>query len=277
MQQMVSGMLRLVPWPLRSCIKAIPGIAALQRVVVSRILDGHEFEHLVDAGPAKGITFAVRMPEDKGIWTGTYEIDFATRLAAAVKPGCVAYDIGSWHGFFAGVMAAQETNQVQVFEPLPANAERIRKLVSLNPSKSITLHACAVADCDMEMDLMIMPETSMAKLTTSQFQVNRTSQTSVRVLVRSIDSIVAAGEAPAPNLMKIDVEGAEVLVLKGAINTLRSHRPEIFAEVHSSDLLAQCERLLKGEGYTIELLDEDRALARERDVFQIRAFAALAT
>lgn len=270
----VTFALGLVPWSLRGHIKSIPGVAAAQRALVSNALDGKEFDHLVDAGPAKGVTFPVRMPEDKGIWTGAYEKAFASRLAEAVVAGDVTYDIGSWHGFFAGVMSAQGARHVHVFEPLPVNAERIRKLIALNPSRSITLHGCAVGESDGMMNLMIMPETSMAKLETSEFQADQTSQTKVRVAVRSLDSIVANGEAPPPGLMKIDVEGAEVLVLKGAIDTIRRYHPVIFAEVHSSDLLAEVRRLLQDEGYAIEHLDEDEAVARAKDVFQIRAVAA---
>jgi FkbM family methyltransferase len=183
--KLINRALALLPWSIRGHVKHIPGIAQLQRFIVSKALDGKEFAHLVEAGPAKGVTFLVRMPEDKGIWTGTYEHGFAGRLAAAVRPGVVAYDIGSWHGFFAGVMAAQGASIVHVFEPLPANADRIRKLVELNPQKRIVLHACAVGDRDTHMDLMVMPETSMAKLEQSRFQPEATSATRVRVAVRT--------------------------------------------------------------------------------------------
>ena len=271
---LVTRALNAVPWSLRARIKNIPGVAALQRAIVSRTLDGREFDHEVDAGPAKGITFKIHMPEDKGIWTGTYEVDFATRLAAEVKAGGVAYDIGSWHGFFAGVMAAQGAAQVHVFEPLPQNVERIRQLVALNPSKSITLHPCAVGESDSEMDLMVMPATSMAKLEASTFQADETSGTRLRVKVRCIDAMIAAGEIAPPSLMKIDVEGAEVMVLSGARETIAKHRPVIFMEVHSAALLAECEQLLAAEGYRIEQVDEDPVAARERDVYQIKASRA---
>ncbi len=271
MSSLVSRALRLVPFSVRNRIKTIPGVAHLQRAIVSRAFDGREFEHRVDAGPAKGITFLIKMPDDKGIWTGTYEFNFATRLARAVSPGTVAFDIGSWHGFFAGVMAAQGASAVHVFEPLPANAERIRRLVALNPEKSITLHARAVGERDGEMDLMIMPETSMAKLEMSTFQADNTSATRVRVKVRSVDAMVAAGEIAPPELMKIDVEGAEAMVLAGARETIRRHRPMIFAEVHSSALLSECRALLEADGYVIETFDHDPANALAKDVFQIEA------
>ena len=271
MHKLINRMVQLVPFSVRDRIRTIPGVAHLQREIVSRTLDGSEFEYRVDAGPAKGITFLIKMPDDKGIWTGTYEIDFAKRLAASVVPGKVAYDIGSWHGFFAGVMAAQRASHVHVFEPLPANADRIRRLVALNPSHAITLHPAAVAEHDSEMNLMIMPETSMAKLETSTFQADTTSATCMRVKVRSIDSMVAAEEIAPPALMKIDVEGAEAMVLSGARETIRRHRPVIFAEVHSSALLDQCGALLRDAGYGIEQVDADLAAARAKDVFQIMA------
>lgn len=266
---LVSRALRLVPFSVRDRIKTIPGVAHLQRAIVARTLDGREFEHRVDAGPAKGITFLIKMPDDKGIWTGTYEIDFATLLAASVTPGSVAYDIGSWHGFFAGVMAAQGASHVHVFEPLPANAERIRRLVALNPGRKITLHACAVGERESEMDLMIMPETSMAKLEASTFQADNTSATRVRVKVRSID--VMAGEIAPPSLMKIDVEGAEAMVLRGARETIHRYRPVIFAEVHSTTLLIECRALLEAVGYRVDTIDHDPANALSKDVFQIKA------
>ena len=270
MSEVVRRMVQCVPWSLRNRIRLIPGLAAAQRALVSKTLDGREFVHVVNAGPARGICFKIRMPDDKGIWTGTYEVQFATRVADAVKLGSVAYDIGGWHGFFSGVMSAQGAAQVHVFEPLPANIARIQEFIGLNPEKSITLHNCAVGEHDGEMDLLVMQETSMAKLETSTFQIDSSPAARIKVILRSIDSVVAAG-APPPNLIKIDVEGAEVMVLSGALNTLRRYRPVIFIEVHSSHLLENCKKLLAAEGYWISFADANPELARAKDIFQIQA------
>ena len=274
-QSLVSAVLGLIPWRLRLQIRKLPVIAPLQRYLVARFLEGREFSHRVSAGPAKGIYFRLMLPEDKGIWTGTYETGFAARLAAEVRPGSVTYDIGSWHGFFAGVMAAQGAAIVHVFEPLPANAERISQLIALNPGRRIILHQCALGDRETGMDLVVMPESSMAKLEQSEFQSGAASTRRVPVRVRSLDIMVASGEIEPPGLIKIDVEGAEMMVLEGARETLKRHRPQIFAEVHSSALLAQCTQFLQSEAYTIESLDHDLAAARSRDVFQLRAFVPL--
>ena len=270
--ELLNKTLNMIPWGVRGKIKSMPVIASLQRRLVSKFLDGKEFTHHVNSGPAAGINFRVLLPDDKGIWTGTYESYFAGRLASAVRKGTVALDIGSWHGFFAGVMAAQGAGKIHVFEPLPANIERIQQLISLNPDKQIVLHACAVGNRETEMDLVLMPETSMSKLEESSFQASDTSDNRLRVRVRSIDTMVFNGEIESPELIKLDVEGAEMMVLEGAKKTLQMHHPEIFAEIHSTDLLEQCTSFLTTHGYLIEDLDEDPIVARSKDVFQIRAY-----
>lgn len=268
---MIRSAVSLVPWRLRGVIRDIPGVAQAQRWLVSRTLDGSEFEHRVDAGPAKGVRFWIRMPDDKGIWTGAYELPFARRIAAAVPKGGVCYDIGGWHGFFTGVMAAQGAGQVFVFEPLPDNIARIEKLKALNPALPIQVQAMALSDQDGEMELVIMPDTSMAKLTASDFQREASTDRRITVRTATIDGLVASGAAPPPRMMKLDVEGAEMMVLKGAAKTLEQHRPVIFSEVHSSALMTEVKAYLGALGYVITRIDEDEALAARRDVFQIHA------
>jgi hypothetical protein len=108
-------------------------MAPLQRRLLARFLEGREFIHTVDAGPARGLRYPITLPQDKGIWTGTYELELATRIAEVVRPGDVCFDIGGWRGFFSGVMALAGAAKVFVFEPLPANASQIRRMIKLNP------------------------------------------------------------------------------------------------------------------------------------------------
>ncbi|MGE5268857.1 MAG: FkbM family methyltransferase [Thiohalocapsa sp.] len=268
--QLMSRCLAAVPYVWRARVKRVPLVGALQRWATSAALDGRPFVHLSDAGPARGMRFLVQLPEDKGIWTGTYEADFAAAVAAGVRPGAICYDIGGWHGYFAAIMAAQGAAAVHVFEPMPGNGDRIARLAALNPKVAIHLHRMAVGDRDGEAELRLMPESSMAKIADSPFQPEMVAAEAIRVPLARLDTLVAAGSVPPPDLIKLDIEGAELMALRGALDVLGRHRPVIFAEVHSAALLADCERLLAAVGYRID------RIARTADAgpVHIRATAA---
>lgn len=271
-------LIRSVPWSWRSRIKDLPVVGPLQRALVRRLLEDREFEHVVDSGPAKGVRFQVCLPEDKGIWTGTYEQEFAAAIAREMGAhrGAVAYDIGGWHGFYAGVLAVQGAGAVHVFEPLPQNQKQIRRMIELNPGLPITLHSAAIGDVDGVTELAVMPNTSMAKLSTSPFQVDAPAERRLVVSIRRLDSVVASGEAPPPAVVKLDIEGAEAAALRGAVTLLDAHRPVLFMEVHSSELMQACSEILAPLGYGITSLDRDVKAAQRRDVFQVVARVAAA-
>lgn len=268
---LIRSAIRVTPWELRLLVKNIPGVATLQRMLIAATLDGKTFVHEVDAGPAKGVRFEITLPDDKGILTGTYEARFASLVAAAVRSGAVCYDIGGWHGFFAGVFAARGARSVHIFEPLPENIRLIRRMIGLNPGLPLTLHEIAVGDCESRGKLKVMPASSMAKLSVSRFQQEATDSMSIVVSIRSLDAMITAGEIPPPNVVKIDVEGAELMVLRGAKALLEVHRPELFIEVHSSSLLAECRNMLQLIGYSVGLIDDDPDAAAARDVFAVHA------
>jgi FkbM family methyltransferase len=246
-----SAMLRAVPWSLRKWVKRIPVLAGLQRRFLSSVMGTEAFVYRVDKGPARGVRFLIRWPEDKGLWTGTYEMPLATCLAEMVPEGAIAYDIGGWHGFYTGVMAARGAKEVHVFEPLPDNVERIDTLKALNPEFRIDVHPYALGDRDGSAELVVMPNTSMAKLVESEFQKEVLAPNRIQVRVAKLDTLVSAGEIPPPALIKMDVEGAELKVLNGAVNLLKRFQPIIFVEVHSPALLTKCESALKAVGYEV--------------------------
>ncbi len=255
---MISSLLKdvigLVPWRWRRVIRKVPLIAPLQRRLLEKYLEGREFVHTVDAGPAKGLRYPILLPEDKGIWSGTYELNLASRIADAVKPDDVCFDIGGWHGFFGGVMALAGARRVIVFEPLPANITRIRYMMDLNPQLPIELINAAVGEEDGTAAFCVMPDSSMGKLAISLFQQTRPISDIVHVPLVSLDGLLNSGAIEPCSVMKIDVEGSELFVLRSARNLLVTHRPKLFVEAHSKRLLSECRSFLSGVGYELDLL-----------------------
>ncbi|HEX2722026.1 MAG TPA: hypothetical protein VHM24_03855, partial [Gemmatimonadaceae bacterium] len=118
-QRLIQSSVDMIPWGMRDMIRRLPIVSALQRWLVRRYLSDRTFIHTISAGPARGVRFPVTLPEDKLIWTGTWEISLATAIREAVAKDDICYDVGSYRGFFAAIMAVAGAKGVHCFEPNP--------------------------------------------------------------------------------------------------------------------------------------------------------------
>jgi FkbM family methyltransferase len=233
-----------VPFSLRSRIKNIPGLKQIQSYLLEKWVNNNEFVATISGGPAKGLVFPVQMPQDKLMWIGTWEPEFAAALQQNVQQGWVCYDVGGYKGYYAGIMALKGAKEVFVFEPMPGNAEKIKKLMVLNSALPIRLRELAVSDTTGKTIFKLMPEETMGKLESSSFQQDEKEITRVEVECVTLDGLILNG-LPEPDFIKIDVEGAEELVLKGGMEMLARKRPFLMIEVHSRGIGNNCFNILK--------------------------------
>jgi FkbM family methyltransferase len=155
--------------------------------------------------------------------------------------------VGANIGFFSLIAArlVGETGTVVAFEPLPVNVEQLRRNAALNQFPiEVVPDAVAAHDGDVMFgDKAGRRDT--AHIGGGSFQVRAIA----------IDSWVRERHL-LPDVVKIDAEGAEIDVLRGAAETIRVHRPEILVEVHwlGRDFTRYVEEVLHPLGYTCELL-----------------------
>ena len=154
----------------------------------------------------------------------------------------------------AGVMALAGPTKVIMFEPLPVNQIALKRLCELNPNLPLEVMPFAIGNSDDAAQLTILLDTSMAKLSTSKFQPETASDRRTSVDIRRIDTLVSTGTCPPPNVIKIDVEGAEIDVLRGARSVLKRARPIIFLEAHSGELEEECSREMTNLNYLVRPL-----------------------
>jgi len=253
----------LVPWWLRDHIRKIPLIAAMQRVFFNLFLAGKEFPYKISAGPAKGLNFPIKLPDDKLIWTGTWEKAIAQAIADNITEDKVSYDIGSHRGFMAGIMALAGSKTVYCFEPNPENIIHLDTIKKLNSNLDLRVLPYAVSDKDGQAEFSIMPESSMGKLSESSFQKDEATNSSIHVTMKSLDSLIASGETDIPQFIKIDVEGAEYDVLQGAVQLIDQHQPVFVIELHSFELAHSCTDFLTSKGYKSHIIQPDIDLNNE--------------
>ncbi|MDH3975265.1 MAG: FkbM family methyltransferase [Deltaproteobacteria bacterium] len=245
----------LVPWHFRALIKRLPIVAHLQRYLFNKFLSGKDFIYEINAGPAKGLKYPVSLPKDKLIWMGTYEAELANIASKSVTQNAICYDIGGYRGFFSGVFAIAGAKSVYVFEPFPENFEQIKHLIELNPNLPIKVKQMAIGNKNTITKFNVMPDESMGKLVNSTFQKDRKANRVINVSLKKIDSLIRDDGFPTPDIIKIDVEGAEVNVLRGAQEALRLKHPQLFIEAHSKKLCMDCSSILKSLDYQVTILE----------------------
>jgi len=135
-----------------------------------------------------------------------------TLIGALVRPGDVVWDVGAHHGYVTLCAAARvgPTGHVYAFEPSAFNRRLLARHVRWNGFTNVTVLPWALSATEGE----------------ASFGGNDTSKTFALgagdelVAMRTADALVAAGECRAPSFLKIDVEGAEDDVLRGAAASL---------------------------------------------------------
>lgn len=200
---------------------------------IARLFYPYGTERKVLRGPARGMRFTV----ERGIGV-TYAIgskDAAPRCFSQwVRPGMTVYDVGANKGQMMLLFAALvgRSGRVVSFEPSPAEFESLVRNAKLNRlDDRVSLHRAAAADQDGELCFTYAPtRPTQGKLKNVESTYINSGADEFDVSAVTLDSI-AVVERP-PDVIKIDVEGAAALVLRGATRVLKDHSPAIYLELH---------------------------------------------
>jgi len=186
---------------------------------------------------------------------GTYEPIQSEAFQRLIRPGSVVFDVGAHVGYYSVLSSilAGPRGQVVAFEPLPANLKYLRRHLRLNGCDNVRVLTNCVGNGSSIARFDDSHGTGVGHLA---------SKGTLEVQVRSLDEMVESGELPVPQFIKIDVEGAELLVLSGAERLLRQHHPILILSTHGDDLDRACLKRLSELGYDVEHLEADVLVAR---------------
>jgi len=192
------------------------------------LLPNKEGAYRILFGPGRGVRIWTN-PAHGGtrFLLGRYEPPLMTWLTRAVKPGATFYDVGSNNGLVALIAAqlAGTNGTVYAFEPDLEILESLRKNVSLNP--------------ELALRIKVMP-----------YEVGRLHDPGTRKV--SVDGLVADALAKPPDVIKIDVEGAECDVLEGMTHVTSQQCPATFVECHSPELQSGVRQFFEQRSRLVE-------------------------
>jgi len=221
-----------------------------------RGLTGAEVVMPVLSGPLRGSKWVVRSSVRSCV-LGTYEREKLDQLASLLPAGGVCYDLGAQAGYHAVLASklAGGSGIVYAFEPLPRNQIFLRRNLELNAIRNVIVVAAAVTDRDGE--LCFDPGAGfMAGHLNMQGE-------GIRVRAVSLDQWIYQEGARPPDVIKIDVEGAELSVLGGAERVIRERRPAVLLDTHDflggecAGLHEKCLERLRKLGYS--RIESDRS------------------
>lgn len=194
-----------------------------------------------DARPARRTAFGVRFDLDPTehiqryiYWSGGYEIGFTREFLRALPEGGVLVDVGANVGWYSLTAAKRvgPRGRVLAVEPVETNAARIRRNADLNGFANVQVEVLALAEKAGELLLHAPRDDNEGTYSVTSVDADPARRVAVRAT--TLDDV--ARGLPRLDVLKIDVQGAELGVLQGARETLARFSPLVFCEIHPRHL-----------------------------------------
>lgn len=167
----------------------------------------------------------------------------------------VFYDIGANIGVYTCTVAEANGVEGYAFEPQEKNVAKLEQNADRN-DVDVEVLEMAVSDTDGRENI------SVDRNVPGEGQISITEKGGEEVPSRRVDSLVEEEIIPSPDIVKIDVEGAEIKVLEGMEETINENPPEIiYCELHNTvkrygGTKEKVRELLKNHGYQLETLEK---------------------
>jgi FkbM family methyltransferase len=192
--------------------------------------------------------------------TGDAEPEVQEALAELIEPGQTVYDVGANIGFFTIFCSrlVGPQGRVYAFEPIPENLVTLRRNIALNKLTNVVVVEQALSASTGTAQMFVSPWSAFHSLNVdgaSKRENHGPDGGEITVETITLDEFVSQAGVSAPDLVKLDVEGAELLVLEGMRETLRSTQPLLLVEVH--DTKDEYSEFVEAIDYSVRVIDGD--------------------
>ena len=176
-----------------------------------------------------------------------------------LREGKVAFDVGANRGWLTIPMSIRvgQEGRVFAFEPVPETVELLEKTIRINNINNIIVKEVAISN-QVGKTSFVYGRTGdlTAALKEIGYHGNSSQIQEVVVDTDTLDHFAETNLIKKIDLIKIDVEGGEMLVLDGMKNILKFHKPIVIVELIGEKRIKEGQEYLKAFGYNCEYLEK---------------------
>ena len=172
-------------------------------------------------------------------WLGFNEVKKRNLFTKIVHKGNIVFDIGANVGSYtilSSILVGQK-GKVLAFEPMPENMKYLKNHITLNQLDNVQTFEMAVSDYCGTARFDAAADRVLCSISVNGNLIVQTT---------TIDA-VSREQSLFPDCIKIDVEGGEAAVLRGARQVLKNYRPIVFVATHSPEVHKECIEILNSE------------------------------
>jgi FkbM family methyltransferase len=168
-----------------------------------------------------------------------YEVQETKWIQEQVRQNWVCFDVGSNFGYYAMLISHFSNRQAHVyaFEPLQRNYDLLNQNKSLNHLENLKTFKLALSANGGTVEFLIPPPGNLGHGRLANDYNKSTDDRGVELVqTATLDDFVRANQISRVDFIKVDIEGAEMMFLTGARETLQKLRPILMIECNPSAL-----------------------------------------
>jgi len=225
-------------------------------------------EFRILSGPAKGLIYSlpvVHRWQAASFSLMLNEIQISKLINKFCKPGSFCIDLGASGGYHTLPLSCLcgPGGKVFAFEPNPESYLILKRSIQRNKLRNVFLHSYAVADRTGEMVFTSAGSIDgLGHLVGLESDLREDSE-QIKYIVQtiSIDEFIEKEAISRIDLIKMDIEGAELLCLKGMKKTLQNYKPVIIGEFGSEQKIKEGIEFFHLYGYLCNHIDKNNIIA----------------